>query len=95
VWDEFKETSTNGVFHCVPDFWKNISTVWLEYKNEKGEVKQLKLKVDKDSLSVNDPDAKGKPSAMNIDTGLRKITVFMPKKRPKTGRPVLRSAEQR
>ncbi len=64
-------------------FGKNIPAAWLEYKNDKGDVKQLKLKVDKNSLAVNGVDAKGKPSAMNIQTGDSEITVFMPKKAPK------------
>lgn len=74
-------------------FGKAIPMVWMEYpvyENDgvtfKG-IRQLSLKVDKNFLNVNGLDAKGKPTAMNIDSGLSRITVIIPDKWPKDWQP--------
>ena len=43
-------------------------------------IKQLKLKVDKNSQTFK--DARGKPSSMNIENGISKMTVIIPDKWP-------------
>ena len=74
-------------------FGKAIPAVWMEYPvyekdgvTFKG-IKQLALKVDKNSLTVNGPDSRGNLSAMNIETGIAEITVIIPDKWPKDWQP--------
>lgn len=65
-------------------FGNKMPKVWMEYVDQKGFIKKLKLKVDRKLFPF--PDYKGNPakSSMNIDTGESQLTVSMPKKWPKT-----------
>ncbi len=58
-------------------FGKAVPSAWMEYVNEKGEVKQLKLKLD-NKTPLKHKDAAGKPSYMDIVTGVSEFAVLIP-----------------